>query len=118
MKAAKRVTAGVADVTEGNARAEASVLRLRLLIEELINEVDSLDERTLGFSETLMLLDNRDRVDFYEEVARFEAALIRRALRRTNGHQLDAARLLNMNPSTLNAKIKQYKIRDPLRNDE
>jgi DNA-binding NtrC family response regulator len=110
MKLAKHMRSEDAVVEHENANSEASVLRLRLLIEELINEVNSLDERTLGFSETLLLLDKRDRVNFYEEVARFEAALIRRALRRTNGHQVDAARLLSMNPSTLNAKIKQYKI--------
>ena len=118
MKIAKRISSNDADIRDDNSNTEASVWRLRLLINELINEVDSLDEHSLGFSETFLLLDNRKRVDFYEEVARFEAAVIRRALRRTNGHQVNAARLLNMNASTLNAKIKQYKIREPLGDDE
>lgn len=49
-------------------------------------------------------------IDFYEEVKRFETELIVQALTYSAGHQLQAARLLNINPSTLNAKIKQYKI--------
>ena len=49
-------------------------------------------------------------VDFYAEVKRFETELIVQALTYSAGHQLQAARLLNINPSTLNAKIKQYKI--------
>jgi len=91
---------------EVNGDSGASVLRLRRLIAELINEVEALDE--LSFTQT-SLLENRDQINFYEEVERFECALIRSALRRTNGHQINAARLLNLNPSTLNAKIKQYR---------
>ena len=49
-------------------------------------------------------------IDFYEEVKRFETDLIVQALTCSAGHQLRAARLLNINPSTLNAKIKQYGI--------
>jgi len=49
-------------------------------------------------------------VDFYDEVRRFEVDLIRRALERTGGHQSRAARLLGMNATTLNSKIKTYNI--------
>jgi len=49
-------------------------------------------------------------VDFYDEVRRFEVDLIRRALERTSGHQSRAARLLGMNATTLNSKIKTYNI--------
>ncbi len=51
-------------------------------------------------------------VNFYDEVRRFEMDLIRRALVQTNGHQSRAARLLGMNATTLNSKIKTYNI-DP-----
>ena len=44
------------------------------------------------------------------EVRRFEIDLIRRALDQTGGHQSRAARLLGMNPTTLNSKIKTYNI--------
>src|SRR5687767_2521847 len=49
-------------------------------------------------------------VNFYDEVRRFEIDLIRRALERTGGHQSRAARLLGMNATTLNSKIKTYGI--------
>jgi DNA-binding NtrC family response regulator len=49
-------------------------------------------------------------VNFYDEVRRFEIDLIRRALRQTGGHQSRAARLLGMNATTLNSKIKTYNI--------
>src|SRR6185436_15081439 len=50
-------------------------------------------------------------VNFYEEVKRFEIDLILRALEQTGGHQSRAARLLGLNATTLNSKIKSYGIR-------
>ena len=49
-------------------------------------------------------------INFYDEVLRFEIDLIRRALEQTGGHQSRAARLLGMNATTLNSKIKTYNI--------
>lgn len=49
-------------------------------------------------------------VNFYDEVKKFEIDLIRRALERTAGHQSRAARLLGLNATTLNSKIKSYNI--------
>ncbi|MDQ4120893.1 MAG: sigma-54 dependent transcriptional regulator [Acidobacteriota bacterium] len=49
-------------------------------------------------------------VNFYDEVRRFEIDLIRRALDQTAGHQSRAARLLGLNATTLNSKIKSYNI--------
>jgi DNA-binding NtrC family response regulator len=49
-------------------------------------------------------------VNFYEEVKRFEIDLIQRALDQTGGHQSRAARLLGLNATTLNSKIKTYNI--------
>ena len=49
-------------------------------------------------------------VNFYEEVKRFEIDLLRRALEQTGGHQSRAARLLGLNATTLNSKIKTYNI--------
>ena len=45
-----------------------------------------------------------------DEVRRFECELIRSALDRTGGNQVRAARLLGVKHTTLNAKIKRYKI--------
>lgn len=49
-------------------------------------------------------------VNFYDEVRKFEMDLIRRALEQTGGHQSRAARLLGLNATTLNSKIKTYNI--------
>ena len=57
-------------------------------------------------------LDIGRGINFYDEVRRFEIDLIRQALERTGGHQSRAARLLGMNATTLNSKIKTYNI-DP-----
>lgn len=55
-------------------------------------------------------LESRPSVDFADEVRRFETDLIRWALLRTGGHQRRAARMLNLKVTTLNAKIKRYRI--------
>jgi DNA-binding NtrC family response regulator len=90
----------------GNASGTNAVCRLRLLIAELIQEVELID---YGHTPSVeMRLQQTDQINFYEEVARFEIALIKTALYRAHGHQVNAARLLNLNSSTLNAKIKQY----------
>jgi DNA-binding NtrC family response regulator len=49
-------------------------------------------------------------VDFYDEVRKFEIDMIRRALEQTGGHQSRAARLLGLNATTLNSKIKNFNI--------
>ena len=50
-------------------------------------------------------------VSFYDEIKNYEIDLIRRALDQTGGHQSRAARLLGLNATTLNSKIKSYNIR-------
>jgi DNA-binding NtrC family response regulator len=59
---------------------------------------------------TAAAIDLGRGVSFYDEVKRFEIDLIRRALDQTGGHQSRAARLLGMNATTLNSKIKSYNI--------
>jgi transcriptional regulator with GAF, ATPase, and Fis domain len=49
-------------------------------------------------------------ISLRDEVQRFEANLIRSALAHTGGRQRRAARLLGMNVSTLNSRIKRYGI--------
>jgi len=49
-------------------------------------------------------------VNFYDESKKFEIDLIRRALDQTGGHQSRAARLLGLNATTLNSKIKSNNI--------
>jgi transcriptional regulator with GAF, ATPase, and Fis domain len=49
-------------------------------------------------------------VQLHSEVRRFEVDLIRSALGRTGGNQTRAAQLLGVKITTLNTKIKRYKI--------
>ncbi len=55
-------------------------------------------------------IDIAHGVNFYDEVKKFEIDLIRRSLDQTAGHQSRAARLLGLNATTLNSKIKNYNI--------
>ena len=48
------------------------------------------------------------QVSLSSEVKRFESYLIEYALEQTNGNQVRAAELLNLNYTTLNAKVKRY----------
>jgi DNA-binding NtrC family response regulator len=80
-----------------------TVMALKVLASKLMREVESLNE--------VRTMDIHDGIDFYDEVTEFEIGLIRRALTHTRGHQGRAARLLNLKVTTLNSKIKQYKIK-------
>jgi transcriptional regulator with GAF, ATPase, and Fis domain len=51
-----------------------------------------------------------ETIDLQAEVRRFEMELIRSALIQTGGCQRQAARLLRTKVTTLNTKIKRYKI--------
>ncbi len=64
-------------------------------------------KRTEGMSSEI---DISRGINFYDEIKRFEIDLIRRALDQTGGHQSRAARLLGLNATTLNSKIKTHNI--------
>ena len=84
---------------------QAASVRLKTLREmtlALLQEIESIKGH--GSFEA------RPTVDFADEVRRFETDLIRWALMRTGGHQRRAARMLNLKVTTLNAKIKRYRI--------
>jgi DNA-binding NtrC family response regulator len=49
-------------------------------------------------------------LNFYEEVTNFEITLIKQALMFTNGNQRAAARLLRLKTTTLNSKVKMYRL--------
>ena len=52
----------------------------------------------------------RHRVRLHDEVQRFEIALINSALNKSRGNQTLAAQVLGVKLTTLNSKIKRYKI--------
>lgn len=68
----------------------------------LLTEVES-----LGHAQTLR---TEGKLKLHDEVQQFEIDLIRIALDRTQGSQTRAARLLGVKLTTLNTKIKRYKI--------
>jgi DNA-binding protein Fis len=68
----------------------------------LFREVQSLSE--------IPVLDIEQGIDLYKEVSDFEKSLIERVLLHTGCHQVRAASLLNLKPTTLNTKIKHYGI--------
>lgn len=56
-------------------------------------------------------LESSGGIDFYDEVSRFEAGLIQRALKQAGGKQKEAARLLGVKQTTLHAMLKRHKIK-------
>lgn len=87
--------------------AEGKLLNSKLAnISSLVSSLNAAVE-DLG-SIDLPKLD--DQFDFYNEVERFEINLIKSALRITGGSQVRAAKLLKLNATTLNAKLKLFKI--------
>lgn len=75
---------------------------MKILAESIMREIQSLETEDVENSPEVL--------DLQAEVHRFEAELIRSALVRTQGRQRRAARLLGMKVTTLNAKIRRYKI--------
>ena len=82
-------------------RIRAAVAALETAIMDLEQEAQ-VEER--------QLLDIKGGIDFYAEIKRFEIELIKRALQETQGSQAEAAHLLGLKKTTLNEKIKRYKI--------
>ena len=91
------------------AAIDARVGSLKILAQSLMRQIELL-ERNASF-----------KFDAQAEVRRFEAELIRSALVRTGGRQRRAARLLGMKVTTLNTKIRRYRITldaNPLTDDD
>ena len=80
------------------------------------NKIANLSSLVTNLNEALEELETLDapkldeQFDFYEEVERFQINLIRSALRITKGSQVKAAKLLKLKATTLNAKMKLYKL--------
>ncbi len=90
--------------------ARSDEITLESLREEILNpDARSSTRSVLGDSASE--LDVSRGISFYDEVSRFEIELIRRALEFTGGHQSRAAKLLGMNNTTLNSKIKVYNLK-------
>jgi DNA-binding NtrC family response regulator len=90
-------------ITRGD-RIEREDLR-----EEVVNPLRAVSQA--GGRGIATQIDLSRGISFYDEVNRFQIELIRRALEVTGGHQSRAAKLLGMNTTTLNSKIRYYNIR-------
>ena len=95
--------------THNPSELEYRVQQLTLLAKALANEIETLQAE-------LSSDNNRDKpveideqgLDFYNEIERYEIELIKSALNHCAGNQSQAARLLHMKSTTLNAKMKHY----------
>ncbi|MDX6710594.1 MAG: Bacterial regulatory protein Fis family [Blastocatellia bacterium] len=87
---------------EADANMKLHIDALRELAQALIKEVED-----LGTEQPVV---SSNDLSFYDEVRRFEINLICQALTRTGGQQKRAARLLGVKATTLNSKIKRYRI--------
>lgn len=80
--------------------SRTSIERVRELIRAMTLVVEA--------AEQSLVSEFRFSDDFYENVDRFEIIMIKRALRKAKGNQRKAAKLLGLNATTLNSKIKRY----------
>ena len=101
------------NVSPGDTQSELEhrVEQLVLIAKALSNEIETLQaelarDRMPSPSKQTDL--DPDGIDFYEEIKRYEIELIKNALHRCGGNQTQAAKLLRMKSTTLNAKIKHY----------
>ena len=76
------------------------------LIHALLTQLDLLQHEAVDS-------DDVPNLNLREEVQRFEINLIKRALTRTHGSQVQAARVLGLKATTLNAKMKRYRLHRP-----
>ena len=97
--------------------SEALPVRKNARLDTKIEELDNLASAIVSTTQDLKIYARtiespsfEEPVDFYSTVRNFEILLIQRALRVTGGSQAKAARLLKMNATTLNTKIKGYEI--------
>ena len=95
-------TAAAPDQTGESVSSASNLATLKELVLRLLSELQCIAE--------VNTLTIGDGLDFYNEVSRFEIDLIKRALLQTGGHQVQAAKLLNLKVTTLNSKIKHYNI--------
>ena len=85
------------------------VEQLVMLAKALANEIETLQAQISRDHDHRQPIDfEKDGIDFYDEIERYEIELIRSALNQCGGNQTQAARLLRMKSTTLNAKMKHY----------
>jgi DNA-binding NtrC family response regulator len=82
--------------------------QLVMLAQALATEIETL-KADLSNDQNSKQIDLKNHgIDFYDEVERYEIELIRSALNQCGGNQTQAAKLLHLKSTTLNAKMKHY----------
>lgn len=81
---------------------DTRISHLKILALSLLREIASAENTRENYGDRT--------IDLQAEVRRFETELIRSALIQTGGCQRQAARLLRTKVTTLNTKIRKYKI--------
>lgn len=95
--------------THNASELEHRVQQLTLLARALASEIETLQlELATGRNRDKQLDFENEGIDFYSEIERYEIELIKSALSHCDGNQTQAARLLRMKSTTLNAKMKHY----------
>ena len=93
--------------------AGAGIMRSEVAMDHRLNTLREVALTLLREVESFRVSHPADptrRLRLHDEVQRFEIDLIRSALIRTAGNQTRAAQLLGVKITTLNTKIKRYKI--------
>jgi DNA-binding NtrC family response regulator len=95
---------------EASSRFGSSAPDIDTLKAEVLKSIASALESRADNPTAVLDFDEKRGVAFYEEVTKFEVALIREALACTHGNQRAAARLLGLKTTTLNSKVKLYNL--------
>jgi transcriptional regulator with GAF, ATPase, and Fis domain len=85
---------------------ESELNALKTLALLLLRELEHLE----NFEHNATEQSDNGKIHLYDEMQRYEASLIRSALIRCGGVQRRAAAMLGLKVTTLNVKIKRYKI--------
>ncbi len=95
--------------TQSASELEHRVQQLTLLARALASEIESLQaELGTDHNRDKQIDFDNEGIDFYNEIEQYEIELIKSALSHCGGNQTQAARLLRMKSTTLNAKMKHY----------
>jgi DNA-binding NtrC family response regulator len=92
---------------DSDSQSENRIQQLIQLARALTSEIESL-RTELSTVQPKQIDFAKDGINFYQEIERYEIDLIESALHLCDGNQAQAARLLQIKPTTLNAKIKHY----------
>jgi len=94
--------------TDNHSEVERRLDQLVMLARALATEIETLRAEINSDQHRHPIHLNNDGIDFYDEIERYEIELIRSALNQCGGNQTQAAKLLHLKSTTLNAKMKHY----------